>query len=182
MIGFRVVKRWFLAPPISGYRAILLGLAAVVLPTLIRATVQGPVSGIVFSTYIPFVLLSAIALGWACASFVALASAIVASLMFIEPRYVFLAGPSDYFGIAVFLIASAMIIKFVSALKGIIVEVPGCASAKRRSGIVFSAEGGDAWASWQGEPCSIRLGSHDEVAEMMEDFLAQRDLGKRLHR
>ena len=182
MPGVRVVKRWFLAPPISGYRAILFGILAVALPTLIRASVQGPVSGIVFSTYIPFVLLSAIALDWTYASVVALASAFVASMLFIEPRFVFLAGPTDYFGIAVFLIASAMIIKFVSALKGVVVDVPGSATARRRSGIVFSSEGGDAWASWKGDSCSIRLGTHDEVAEMMQDFLAQRDLGKRLHR
>ena len=182
MPGIRVVKRWFLAPPISGYRAILFGLLAVAIPTLIRASVQGPVSGIVFSTYIPFVLLSAIALEWTYASGVAIASALVASLLFIEPRFVFLAGPTDVFGIAVFLVASAMIIKFVSALKGVVVDVPGSVAAQRRSGIVFSSEGGDAWASWQGDSCSIRLGSHDEVAEMMQDFLAHRELGKRLHR
>ena len=176
MPGIHVVKRWFLAPPISGYRAILFGLAAVALPTLIRASVQGSVSGIVFSSYIPFVLLSAIALEWTHAAVVALVSAFVARMLFIEPRFVFLAGPTDVFGIAVFLVASAMIIKFVSALKGVVVDVPGSATARRRNGIVFSLEGGDAWASWQGDSCSIRLGNYDEVAEMMQDFLAHRDL------
>lgn len=180
MMGFRAVKRWFLAPPMSGYRAILFGLASVALPTVIRSSVDGSVSGIVFSAYVPFVLLSAIALEWTYASAFALVSAFVASMMFIEPRFVFLAGPTDLFGISVFLIACAMIIKFVHTLRGIVVESPGSAAARHRTGIVFSSEGGDAWASWQGHGCSVRLGTQEEVAEMMQDFLSQRELGKRL--
>jgi signal transduction histidine kinase len=47
------------------------------------------------------------------------------------------------------------------------------------SGIVFSLEDGDAWASWPGSSAPLRLGQQDDVAEMMRDFLAQIELGKR---
>ena len=179
-IAFRIVKQWFLSPPVSGYRAVLLGLAAITVPTVIRASLDGMVSGIVFSAYIPFVLLSAIALKWTHATIMAACSAFVASMMFIEPRFVFLAGPTDVFGMAIFLIASATIIKFAHSLKGIVVDSPGSAAARCRTGIVFSSENGDAWASWQGHGCSVRLGTQEEVAEMMRDFLLQKDLGERL--
>ena len=46
--------------------------------------------------------------------------------------------------------------------------------------VVFSLEQGDAWASWYGSHSWIRLGPDEEVAEMMRDFLAQRELAKRL--
>ena len=180
MFVSRIVTSWFLAPAITGQRAHFWSLVAVGLPTLIRAAVQGPVTGIPLEPYIPFVLLSAIALSWKHATAVALASALIGSIMFIEPRFVPFAGPTDWFAIATFLIAAAMIIKFVHSLKGVIVEAPGSPAAKHRKGIVFSSECGDAWASWQGHRCTVRLGTKDEVAAMMEDYLAQCELGRKL--
>ncbi len=180
MLGSKIVTKWFLAPAMTGKRAHFFSLAAVGLPTLIRASVQGPVTGIPLLTYVPFVLLAAIALCWRHAVAVALVSALVGSTLFIEPRFVILAGPTDWFAIAAYLIASAMIIKFVHSLKGVVVEVPGSSAAKHRSGIVFSSEGGDTWASWPGRGCTVHLGDRDEVAAMMEDYLAQCELGRRL--
>ena len=49
-------------------------------------------------------------------------------------------------------------------------------------GIVFSLEKGQAWASWYGQESHVQLGPQGEVAEMMEDFLAQLEVGKRLNR
>ena len=180
MLGIKTVSEWFLAPPVSGARAHFWSVVAIGLPTLIRASVQGPVTGIPLEPYVPFVLLSAIALSWRHATAVALGSALVGSIMFIEPRFVPFAGPTDWFAIGVFLVGSAMIIKFVHSLKGVIVEAPGSPAAKLRDGIVFSSEGGDAWASWKGHRCTVRLGTSDEVAEMMQDYLAQRELGRKL--
>ena len=51
--------------------------------------------------------------------------------------------------------------------------------AERASGVIFSLERGQAWASWPGA-ATVRLGPHKEVAAMMEDFLAQVELGERL--
>ena len=47
-------------------------------------------------------------------------------------------------------------------------------------GIIFSLEGGRVWASWPGTDSNVVLGTKDEVAEMMRDFLAQVELGERL--
>lgn len=181
MIATRLARNWFLAAPATGNRAAIYSLGAVLLPTLIRASVQGPVSGIPLLAYFPFVLLVSMAVEWRFAVAVALASSLVGTYFFVEPRFIFLAGPTDVFAIVAFLIASALIIKFVHDLKGVIVDVPGSPAARRRAGVVFSSEAGDAWASWEGHSCTVRLGRQDEVAEMMQDFLAQRELGKRLN-
>ena len=46
--------------------------------------------------------------------------------------------------------------------------------------IIFSLADGFVWASWPGTSASVRLGRHDVVALMMEDFLAQDALSERL--
>jgi hypothetical protein len=46
--------------------------------------------------------------------------------------------------------------------------------------IIFSCRDGYVWASWQDSEVSVRLGRHDMVAAMMQDFLAQDALGQRL--
>ena len=48
--------------------------------------------------------------------------------------------------------------------------------------IIFSLLDGYVLASWPGTDASVRLGRHDKVAAMMEDFLAQDALGRRLER
>ena len=57
-------------------------------------------------------------------------------------------------------------------------------SARDRTakGIVFSLERGQVWASWEQQEDSVHLGSEEEVVPMMEDFLAQVALGKKLCR
>lgn len=46
--------------------------------------------------------------------------------------------------------------------------------------IIFSLQDGYVLASWPGTDASVRLGRHETVAAMMEDFLAQDALGRRL--
>ena len=46
--------------------------------------------------------------------------------------------------------------------------------------IIFSLHDGYVLASWPGTDASVRLGRHETVAAMMEDFLAQDALGRRL--
>ena len=48
--------------------------------------------------------------------------------------------------------------------------------------IIFSLHDGYVLVSWPGTDASVRLGRHEVVAAMMEDFLAQDALGKRLER
>ncbi len=54
------------------------------------------------------------------------------------------------------------------------VDGPAC------DALVFSLAEGFVWASWPGASGSVRLGTHDHVREMMQDFLAQSDVGERL--
>ena len=49
-------------------------------------------------------------------------------------------------------------------------------------GIVFSLDDGKVWASWYGQGPPVLLGSQKKVSGMMEDFLAQEEVGKRLTR
>jgi len=46
--------------------------------------------------------------------------------------------------------------------------------------IIFSSLDGYVWASWPNSNATIRLGRHDMVAAMMQDFLDQDSLGRRL--
>jgi hypothetical protein len=47
-------------------------------------------------------------------------------------------------------------------------------------GIIFSLDKGEVWASWYGHEQPVRLGSRRTVAKMMDDFLKQEQLAKRL--
>jgi hypothetical protein len=110
----------------------------------------------------------------------ALASAAVADMLFIDPRYVPMAGPTDLFAIAVFLVCAALIIVIVQSARVIVENCPGPLPREHKAtGIIFSLEKGQAWASWSGAG-NLRLGPESEVATMMQDFLAQLEVGKRL--
>ena len=137
--------KWLLLSPITGRQALICSFVAVAVPTLIRVSVDGVVSGVGFVPFIP---------------------------------YVFIAGPTDVFGMTVFLATSALIICFVHAFKRIVEDQFRPASDE----IIFSLERGQAWASWSGTGYYLRLGHLDDVSEGMKDFLAQVDLVKQLTR
>jgi hypothetical protein len=156
-------------------------IVAIAVPTIIRFVVAHEVSGVAFSPYVPFVLLTAVMLKWTHAAAVALISAAVADLLFVEPLFELLAGPTDAFGIAIFLASSALMIILVRASRFIVHARPKpVPSGETETGIIFSLEKGQAWASWSDSGRPLRLGPESEVAEMMKDFLAQIELGKRL--
>jgi len=46
--------------------------------------------------------------------------------------------------------------------------------------IIFSLRDDYIWVSWPDTNATVRLGRHDTVAAMMEDFLSQDALAKRL--
>lgn len=48
--------------------------------------------------------------------------------------------------------------------------------------IIFSERDGYVLASWPGTNASVRLGRREMVAAMMQDFLAQAEIGERLGR
>ena len=175
------LKRWLLSPSITGYQAILWGLIAVALPALFRASIDDLVTGLAVTPFVPSVLLASIFLGWKYAAGVTLGSATVADALFIGPPLEFFEGPTDVIALAIFLFASVLIISFVHVAKGLIAEGAKAERAPWCTGkVVFSLEKGQAWAGWHGDRARVRLGPHEEVVEMMEDFLAQVELGKYL--
>jgi hypothetical protein len=184
MLGNASARDWLTTPPIRGRAAFLCGLLAVVVPTSVRMFVDGHVTGFAVTPYVPFMLLSAILLVWNQAVVVALSSAAIADALFVGTRGQMFEGPSDLIVIGIFVVAAAMMIGFVHYVRNVIADLRTRSTRTRLSaapgGIIFSLEKGEAWASWYGGETPICLGPEDEVAEMMRDFLAQRELGKRL--
>jgi hypothetical protein len=177
----RFYRRWLLAPPLSGKFAIACSAAAIAIPTLLRQSVDGMVMGVDCLPYCPFVLISAILMGWRYATVVAIASALVCDYLFMGVHHQLLETRTDWFGMGVFLSYCLLIIGLVEAVRKMVATFPRKAEPDEVwSGIIFSLEGGQAWASWKGADAPVPLGPCDEVAEMMEDFLAQVELGKRL--
>ena len=111
------------APPPRALTAFGWVAIAVVAPTALRASIDGLVSGTTFVAYYPFVLLSAMLLGWRSAVLVTLASAAVANFLFMEPRYTFFAEFSDTGGALSFILSSLMIVALAHALRRAIEQV-----------------------------------------------------------
>lgn len=178
-----MLSRLLLAPPATGKRALFYGIVLIAIPTLIRLVLGLFIDRLPFFAYIPFVIIAAALLDWKTAAAVAFGSWVVADLLFIEPQYRLSFGPYEWVGFVIFAASAALIIALVEAVR-LIVE--NSLRPARPDGfttpVVFSLERGQAWASWYGSHSWVRLGPEDEVAEMMEDFLAQRELGKRLTR
>ena len=47
--------------------------------------------------------------------------------------------------------------------------------------LIFSLIDGLVYVSWPGTVASLKLGTHEAVSAMMEDFLAQNAVGRRLN-
>lgn len=172
-----LLRRWLVTTPLKGRIAMLFAVTAVAVPTLIRVWLDGIVVGLGFSAYFPFVLLAAILLKWKLATVVALVSAALTDALFVGPRYRLLEGPTDVFGVASFLVGALLIIGLVHAIRTAFDDLVGPTSS---GGVMFSLKNGQAWASWPTAGFHLSLGPRDDVAEMMKDFVAQVELGKRL--
>lgn len=168
-------------PSVTGSKAIGFAVLCVAIPTMIRAAVDGFVTGCEFSIFLPFVLVAAIFMEWRYAAIVALASVGLADYLFMT-HTAFISGPCDVYVVSVFLTISTLIIGLIN---GIRVRFSGILSTDRSefaSGqVVFSLEDNQAWAGWHGRKAMVQLGTKDDVAEMMEDFLAQLELAERLN-
>ena len=174
-----LLRKWLVTTPIAGKPALWFAVAAVGLPTLYRMSLDGIVMGIGYCPYLPFVLFSAVLLGWRQAAVIALISVAVVDVLFVGQRFHLFEGPTDMFGDLGFLVASALIIALVQAIRTAFEDLVGPTVA---GGVIFSLKDGQAWASWPTAGYHLRLGPQDDVAEMMKDFVAQVELGKRLNR
>jgi hypothetical protein len=160
---------------------LIASVAAVALPTVFRAVTER--GGSDLCPYIPFMIIAAIMLDWHAAAAVALGSSFLAAYVFDGARLPVMAMPCASAGIIYFAIGSVLTIAFAQAFRKAIADplwlhVP---NASRR-GLVFSQREGQACVSWYGGRSFVPLGPADEVEEMMRDFLAQQDVGRRLVR
>ncbi len=154
--------------------------AAVATPTLIRAGVGGP-QGDGFCPYLPFVMLAAMSLNWRAAAAVAAVSGLLADLLFEGTRYRLFEKPCEITGLIYFGVASALMIGLAQAFRKAVADplwLNGPAKAPKR--LVFSLKDGQACASWYGGRSFVPLGPADEVEKLMQQFLAQREVGRRL--
>lgn len=174
-----LLRRWLVATPLPGKYAFPCAFAAVALPTLYRGAFEGMVMGIGYCPYIPAVLLSALLLGWRYATLVTLASMVVADALFVGPRFQVAEAATDMFGDVGFFIASAIIIALVQAIRTALEDLAGPAAG---GGAFFSLKEGQVWASWPASGFHLRLGKTEDVTRMMQDFVAQTELGERLTR
>jgi hypothetical protein len=81
-------------------------------------------------------------------------------------------------GASIFLASSAMMIGVVVLVRRVIAALQHRGASG--GGVVFSLQGEQVWASWYDKGPPVRLGTEGDVSEMMKDFLAQVELGKRL--
>ena len=167
-------------PPLAGPFALMISVAALAVPTAILSLDHALPAGACCTTYFPFVLISAVLLRPIYAAITAIGSIGLADALFMGPRYQLLETPMDGFGDIASLVSSAMIIGLVVLFRSILSQRPKQqVSVVSPSGIIFSLEEGVAWANCAGAATPVRLGPEEEVAEMMRDFLAQLELGKR---
>ena len=172
------LTRLLLEPPVRGRAAVLCGTLLVAVPSLIRLAVDGVITGCEFTPYLPFVLLSAILLGWWPAALVSLAAVAVLGGLFISPHVH--ATTCFLSGAGIFLASSAAMIAVMEFIRRMIAGIHCRGADESAGGIIFSLEKGQVWASWYGQGPPVQLGSKKKVGEMMKDYLAQVELGNRL--
>lgn len=170
------LAQWLRAPVLEGRLALVCAVVAVAIPTAVRAAVEGTVTGCEFTPYLPFVLLAAIMLRWWQTGLVALASAAVMGGLFVGSLGEFLVQPCFLSSAGMFLGASAIMVGVAAVVRRVIADFQRRGEAA--GGVVFSLEKGQVWASWYGSGPPMRLGPEKQVGAMMEDFLAQVELGK----
>ena len=157
------------------------GMFALVVPTVVRAAVNDVVTGCEFTPYLPFVFLCAVMLRRRQAGAVALASAATLGGLFVgTPRHM-LAVPCFLPSAGIFsrrapagMIASVVPARKVSSRTW---QRPDETSAKNS---FLAWRKAKVWASWDGHGQPVRSGNRHTVANMMDDFLKQEQLAKRL--
>jgi hypothetical protein len=171
------LKRWFCSP-LQGWQALVCATLALALPTVVRSAVNGVITGCEFTPYLPFVFICAVLLRWWQAGLVAFASLALLGGLFEGLPSQHLAEACFVTSAAIFLAASAGLIAFALVLQRFItgLQTPDEAAG----GVVFSLDRGEVWASWYGHDYPLRLGTRRKVRTMMEDFLKQEDLARRL--
>jgi hypothetical protein len=177
----RISKSWLFAPPIHGPWAVALTVVAGLIPVFIRLGMSPQIDDQACTIFCPFVLAISILCGWRWALALAVGTATACNTILMGAPYMFhfqrseIEGLSTFLGYSVFVVLVIQLFRMTAAR-----SLRQAGAAERASGIVFSLDDGQAWASWYGIDAPVRLGPRDEVVQMMEDFIAQVELGKRL--
>ena len=167
-------------PFLTGRLAFLCAIVALTIPTLIRIALDGFVTGCEFTAYLPFVLGSAILLRWWQAGLIALGAVAVVGGLFMGSPAELLQSTCFSASALIFLGASAAMIGTVILVRRLFLAMHRRGVDESAGGIVFSLHEGQVWASWYGQGPPMLIGSQAKVSAMMEDFLAQIEVGKRL--
>ena len=145
------------------------------------AAIDGVATGCEFTPYLPFVLVSAVLLRWWQAALIALFSVAILGLLFMGPPSALAASCCFLSSAGVFLAASAAMIGGVHLVRRLFVSLQRPGADETAGGVVFSLSDNQVWASWYGQGAPVLLGSEAKVSTMMQDFLAQVEVGKRLN-
>jgi hypothetical protein len=176
----RISKNWLFAPPLRGAPAWAVTAAAIAIPSLLRIAIPPHLMDQGCTTYFPFVLMASILCGWRYASLAAIGSVISCHTIMAGTPFELNFSDSQIEGYGIFLAASALMIAVVRLFRAAAGRSLRQAGAKgNERGVVFSLDGGEAWASWYGVDAPVRLGPRDQVVNMMEDFIKQVELGKK---
>ena len=179
----RISTNWLFAPPLKGRAAWAVTGAALAIPTFLRDTIPPHLMDQGCTTFIPFVLATSILCGWRFATLVALGSVVSCHFIMAGMPLDFHVSRAQVEGYGVFLASSALMIAIIRLFRAAASRSLRQAGAKgNEKGVVFSLDGGEAWASWYGVDAPVRLGPRDQVVNMMEDFIKQVELGKRFER
>lgn len=177
----RISKSWLFAPPVCGPWAVAVAVAGIAIPTIIRLAMVPGIDDQACTVFCPFVLAVSILCGWRYALATAVGSAIACNTILMGVPYRFhlerseIEGLSTFLGYSVFLILVVRLFRLTAAR-----SLRQAGARERVSGVVFSLDEGQAWASWYGVDAPVRLGPANEVIPMMEDFIAQANVAMRL--
>ena len=176
----RISKNWLFSPPVHGLWAVAIAIAGIALPTFIRLSLLPSINDESCTFFCPFVLTVAILCGWRYALATAVGGAIMCNTVLMGSPYRFHFEKRELEVLLTFLFYSVFIISVVWLFRTTAARSLRQAGAEESaSGVVFSLDGGQAWASWYGVDAPVRLGRPEEVVPMMEDFIAQVNLAKR---
>jgi len=185
----RPAAKLFVEPPLSGKWILPWLILSLPVAALIRSSMHCPDS--ISECCTPFFVLAlftAVALGTWPAIATMLTSAAVSVFLFSSASGRFglvrmpMSSEGEVFGLLLFFVYCALIIGGVHFTRQTFARYSRLSSRTEwSSGVIFSLEDGQAWASWPGNHSPVRLGPEEEVSAMMEDFIAQVQLGKHLN-
>ena len=177
----RISKSWLFTPPLHGTWAAVIAIAGIFIPTIIRLGMTPGIDDQACTIFCPFVLIVSLLGGWRYALATAVGSAIACNTLLMGTPYAFHFTRAEFERISIFLGYSVFLITVVYFFRKTAARSLRQAGAREQEGgVVFSLDSGQVWASWYGVDAPVRLGPPKDVVFMMEDFIAQMELGKRL--